>query len=101
MAVKPHTADPSAFIHHSKFTILNSYAPSFPRNPLSPPLRSPQQRPQGHHAKSKYLAVYNLLLRIRDHIEEVEGLEEETIIKKSEQRWDQTKKVYAGAEKSA
>ncbi len=26
-------------------------------NPLSPPLRSPQQRPQGHPAKSKFLAV--------------------------------------------
>jgi hypothetical protein len=26
-------------------------------NPFSPPLRSPQQRPQGHHAKSKYLAI--------------------------------------------
>ena len=25
-------------------------------NPLSPPLRSLQQRPQGHHAKSKFLA---------------------------------------------
>jgi hypothetical protein len=25
-------------------------------NPLSPPLRSPQQRPQGHPAKSKFLA---------------------------------------------
>jgi len=24
-------------------------------NPLSPPLRSPQQRPQGHPAKSKFL----------------------------------------------
>jgi hypothetical protein len=27
-------------------------------NPLSPPLRSPQQRPQGHPAKSKFLAVH-------------------------------------------
>ncbi len=26
-------------------------------NPLSPPLRSPQQRPQGHPAKSKFLAA--------------------------------------------
>jgi len=26
-------------------------------NPLSPPLRSPQQRPQGHSAKSKFLAA--------------------------------------------
>ena len=26
-------------------------------DPLSPPLRSPQQRPQGHPAKSKFLAI--------------------------------------------
>ena len=55
----------------------------------------------GKRMQAQFIVLaYNLLLRIRDHIEEVEGLEEETIIKKSEQRWDQTKKVYAGAEKS-
>ena len=32
-------------------------------NPLSPPLRSPQQRPQGHPAKSKFLAVSTCLIR--------------------------------------
>jgi len=31
-------------------------------NPLSPPLRSPQQRPQGHPAKSKFLAVSSVAL---------------------------------------
>jgi hypothetical protein len=30
---------------------------TFQLNPLSPPLRSPQQRPQGHPEKSKFLAV--------------------------------------------
>lgn len=55
----------------------------------------------GKRMQAQFIVLaYNLLLRIRDHIEEVEGLKEETIIKKSEQRWDQTKKVYAGAEKS-
>jgi len=34
-------------------------------NPFSPPLRSPQQRPQGHPAKSKFLALY-LLRRDRE-----------------------------------
>lgn len=43
--------------------------------------------------------AYNLLLRMRQHIEESEDLKEEAIIKKSEQRWGQTKRVYADAKK--
>jgi hypothetical protein len=34
--------------------------PTADANPLSPPLRSPQQRPQGHPAKSKFLAANNM-----------------------------------------
>ncbi|PQJ29136.1 hypothetical protein BSZ32_11960 [Rubritalea profundi] len=43
--------------------------------------------------------AYNLLLRMRQHIEESKDLKEEAIIKKSEQRWGQTKRVYADAKK--
>ena len=48
----PTTAKPN---HH--------LSPSFPRNPLSPHLRSLQRRPQAPHAKSKFLAVLVNLAR--------------------------------------
>jgi len=38
------------------------------RNPLSPPLRSPQQRPQGHPAKSKFLAVCRITWQKRSFL---------------------------------
>mgnify|MGYP001085909216 CR=1 FL=1 len=40
-------------------------------NPLSPPLRSPQQRPQGHPAKSKFLAVDGMTFGSRGFVEKV------------------------------
>ncbi|PQJ27330.1 hypothetical protein BSZ32_01690 [Rubritalea profundi] len=55
----------------------------------------------GKYMQAQFIVLaYNLLLRMRQHIEESEDLKEEAIIKKSEQRWGQTKKVYADAKKS-
>lgn len=55
----------------------------------------------GKRMQAQFMVLaYNLLLRMRHHVEEVEGVEEESIIKKSDARWEQTKKVYQDAEKS-
>ena len=54
----------------------------------------------GKRMQAQFIVLaYNLLLRMRQHIEDSEGVKEGAILEKSEQRWHQTKKVYADAQK--
>lgn len=54
----------------------------------------------GKRMQAQFMVLtYNLLLRMRSHIEKDEGIEEKEIVKKSEQRWSLTKKAYSEAGK--